>query len=173
MAHALRQSFKTQRFKYRLKERTIEQKTMEGNDLAPFAPKSQAVIFEGVLASPPEGLTKMRAALLLRNEKWDAYIKMWKANTLPLKMLADAVNRLGIGFEVYTFLEPQIADAIDRWLTRKGIPTAVIPYQDIKELREDLDINRSITRVYVADDEHYKTLGLRATVVTPETRWSL
>lgn len=146
---------------------------MEGNDLAPYAPKSQAVIFENVLASPPEGLSKVRASLLLRNEKWDSYIKMWKPNTLPLKTLADAVNRLGIGFEVYTFLEPQIADAIDRWLTRKGIPTAVIPYQDVNELREDLDINRSITRVYVGNDDLYKVLGMRATVVTPETRWSL
>lgn len=146
---------------------------MEGNDLAPYAPKSQAVIFENVLASPPEGLAKAKAAFLLRGEKWDAYLKTWKANTLPLKNLSDAVNRLGIGFEVYTFLNPMVAEAIDRWLTRKGIPTAVICYQNVEELREDLDINRSITRVYVGTDDEYKVLGMRATVVTPETRWAL
>lgn len=144
---------------------------MEGNDLAPYASKSQAVIFENVLASPPEGLAKAKASMLLRGEKWDAYLKTWKPHSVPLKSLSDAVNRLGIGFEVYTFLEPMVAEAIDRWLTRKGIPIAVIPYRDLQELREDLDINRGIVRVFVGTDEAYKVLGLRATVVGPETSW--
>lgn len=146
---------------------------MQGNDLAPFAPKSKAVIFEGILASPPEGLTKVKASLLLRNEKWDTYIRSWKINTLQVKQLSDAINRLGIGFEVYTFLPAPVAEAIDRWLTRKGISTLVVAYNDIFELRDDLNINRGITTIYVAETEHYKIIGPRATVVAPETNWVL
>lgn len=145
---------------------------MQGNDLAPFSPKSKAVIFEGVLASPPEGLSKVKASLLFRNEKWDTYIRSWKPNTLPLKQLSDAVNRLGIGFEVYTFMPPPVAEAIDSWLTRKGVSVAVISYNDIHELRDDLNINRGITTIYVAETEHYKLIGPRATVVGAETMWS-
>lgn len=145
---------------------------MERNDLAPYSMKSQATMFEGVLASEPEGIAKIKAAYYLRNEKWDQYLRMWEPNTLPIKSLSDAVNRLGIGTEVYTLLPPQVADAIDRWLIKKGISTNVVAYQDIKELAYDLSINRGITQIYVADQEHYKLIGLRATVVSPKTAWS-
>jgi hypothetical protein len=129
-------------------------------------------MFEGVLANPPEGLAKVKASYYLRNEKWDSYLRLWETNTLPIKSLSDHVNRLGIGTEVYTLLPPQVADAIDRWLLKKGISTNVVAYQDIKELAYDLSINRGITQIYVADQEHYKLIGLRATVVSPKTAWA-
>jgi hypothetical protein len=146
---------------------------MEKNDLFSFTSKSQATMFEGVLASPPEGIAKVKANYFLRSEKWDQYLRMWEPNTLPIKSLSDAVNRLGIGTEVYTLLPPQVADAIDRWLIKKGISTNVVAYQDIKELVYDLNINRGITKVYVADQEHYKMIGFRATVVSPKTAWTV
>lgn len=129
-------------------------------------------MFEGVLASEPEGIAKIKAAYFLRNEKWDQYLRMWEPNTLPIKSLSDSINRLGIGTEVYTLLPPPVADAIDRWLIKKGISTNVVSFQDIKELAYDLSINRGITQIYVADQEHYKLIGLRATVVSPKTAWS-
>lgn len=146
---------------------------MEKNDLFSFSSKSQATIFEGVLASPPEGLAKVKASFYLRNEKWDSYLRLWEPNTLPIKSLSDAINRLGIGTEVYTMLPPQVADAIDRWLIKKGISTNVVAYQDIKELAYDFGINRGITNIYVADEEHYKLLGFRATVVSAKTAWTV
>jgi hypothetical protein len=98
---------------------------------------------------------------------------LWEPNTLPIKSLSDAINRLGIGTEVYTMLPPQVADAIDRWLIKKGISTNVVAYQDIKELAYDFGINRGITKIYVADQEHYKLLGFRATVVSAKTAWTV
>ncbi len=145
---------------------------MQGNDLSSFTARSKATMFEGVLANPPEGLAKVKASYYLRNEKWDLYLRLWEPNTLPIKSLSDHVNRLGIGTEVYTLLPPQVADAIDRWLLKKGISTNVVAYQDIKELAYDLSINRGITQIYVADQEHYKLIGLRATVVSPKTAWA-
>jgi hypothetical protein len=146
---------------------------MEKNDLFSFSSKSQATIFEGVLATPPEGLAKVKASFYLRNEKWDSYLRLWEPNTLPIKSLSDAINRLGIGTEVYTMLPPQVADAIDRWLIKKGISTNVVAYQDIKELAYDFGINRGITKIYVADEEHYKLLGFRATVVSAKNAWTV
>lgn len=145
---------------------------MQGNDLSSFTSRSQATMFEGVLANPPEGLAKVKASFLLRNEKWDSYLRLWEPNTLPIKSLSDSINRLGIGTEVYTLLPPQVAEAIDKWLIKKGISTNVIAYQDIKELVYDLSINRGITQVYVADQEHYKLIGPRATVVSSKTAWA-
>lgn len=145
---------------------------MQGNDLSSFTSRSQATMFEGVLANPPEGLAKVKASFFLRNEKWDSYLRLWEPNTLPIKSLSDSINRLGIGTEVYTLLPPQVAEAIDKWLIKKGISTNVVAYQDIKELVYDLSINRGITQVYVADQEHYKLIGPRATVVSSKTAWA-
>jgi len=145
---------------------------MQGNDLSSFTARSQATMFEGVLASPPEGIAKVKASFYLRNEKWDSYLRLWQPNTLPIKSLSDSVNRLGIGTEVYTLLPPQVADAIERWLIKKGISTNVVAYQDIKELAYDLSINRGINQIYVSEYEHYKLLGLRATVVSSKTAWA-
>jgi hypothetical protein len=145
---------------------------MEKNDLASHTSLSQATMFEGVLASPPEGLKKVRANILLRGENYKEYLRQWTTNETPLKHLSDSINRLGLGTEVYTLLSPPIAEEIDRWLARKGISTSVYSYPNIEELADDFRLNRGISKIYVADQEHYKILGFRSTVVGTKTAWS-
>jgi len=146
---------------------------MERNDLAPYASKMQATMFEGVLASAPEGVAAIKAKFYLKTEKWEAYLKMWKPNVLPIKYLGDAINRLGIGTEVYTLLNAGIGGAIENWLSRKGIATNVVAYDNIEDLAFDLQFNRGITKIYTADQEQAQIIGFRSTVVTPNTAWSI
>jgi hypothetical protein len=147
---------------------------MQGNDLASFAPHVQATMFEGVLASEPTGrVEKIKAAYLLRNEKWDAYLKLWTTNPLPVKLLSDSIHRLGVGTEVYTLFPPGFAEAIDRWLLKKGISTNVVSFDNIDDLAFELQFNRGIAKIYTADQEQAKVIGMRATVVTTNTSWSL
>lgn len=144
---------------------------MEGNDLAPYAPIQQAVVFEGVLATMPEGLKSLRARLAKRTNDWTALVSHMKANELPLKSLADSINRRGIGTVVYTFLPHDAVDAVDRWLIRKGISTIVESYPDVETLAEDLRVNRSIHVIYVASQEQQEIIGIRATVLGSERAW--
>jgi hypothetical protein len=147
---------------------------MQGNDLASYAPRVQATMFEGVLASEPTGkLEKIKASYLLKSEKWDAYLKMWQTNTLPVKHLSDSIHRLGVGTEVYTLLPPGFAEAVDRWLLKKGISTNVVSFDNINDLAFELQFNRGITKIYTADQEQAKVIGMRATVVSTNTAWSL
>jgi hypothetical protein len=147
---------------------------MQGNDLASYAPRVQATMFEGVLASEPTGkLEKIKASYLLKSEKWDAYLKMWQTNTLPVKHLSDSIHRLGVGTEVYTLLPPGFAEAVDRWLFKKGISTNVVSFDNINDLAFELQFNRGITKIYTADQEQAKVIGMRATVVSTNTAWSL
>lgn len=144
---------------------------MEGNDLAAFAPIQQAVIFEGVLANPPEGLKSWRSRLAQRAGDWKTVVNGMNPNELPLKSLADSINRRGIGTIVYTFLPPEAVDPIERWLIRKGISTPVESYTDIAALADDLRYNRSIHVIYVPTQEEQAIIGIRATVLGSERAW--
>jgi hypothetical protein len=94
-----------------------------------------------------------------------------KPSELPLKSLADSVNRRGIGTIVYTFMPPEAIDAIEHWLIRKGISTPVESYTDIEALADDLRYNRSVRVIYVPTQEEQAILGIRATVLGSERAW--
>jgi len=144
---------------------------MQGNDLMSYDTRGFAIVFEGVLASPP----KEKVIQLFRKalDDWDKMIPRWVPNELPLKSLIDTSDRLGIGCEVYTFLSPGAVDPIDRWLIRKGISVPVYYYEDAAWLEYDLRFKRSIRTVLVGDDETARVIGIRARVVPTDRGWML
>lgn len=147
---------------------------MQGNDISSFIESRQGTMFEGVLATPPvKALTKFREKVTTGDteESWEQRLKLWTPATMPLKSLADHVNRLGIMTEVYTFLSPQAIDPINKWLIRKGISVPVYFYESVAELAYDLSFNRSIRRIFTASPDDAQVLGIRSTVVTSERSW--
>jgi hypothetical protein len=141
-----------------------------GNDIAEYATPGQGVIFEGVLASPPHSI---KANFHLSRENWKAYLRLWTPNDLPLKAMVDSAQRLGINTEVYTFVHESFADEVDKWLARKGLSVPVYYHESVSHLAYDLRFNRSIRTIYVATKEQASVIGIRATVVSPETAWSV
>lgn len=145
---------------------------MQGNDLSAYAPLAQGLVFEGLLASPPSGSKALLDAFNRRRDSWDHVLKRWTPHELPLKALSDCVNRLGLGTDVYTFLGEEAASAIDNWLMRKGISTPVYHYPSVEMLEYDLRFQRAVRVIYVANEEHAKVLGIRATVVSNDRAWT-
>lgn len=145
---------------------------MQGNDISSYAPLAQALVFENLLASPPTGAKLLLEKVQRGRNNWDGVFRLWEAHTLPLKALSDSINRLGLGTDVYTFLHEDAADAIDRWLTRKGISTPVYYYPTPELLEYDLRFQRAIKSIYTADEETAKILGIRATVVSSDKAWA-
>ncbi len=147
---------------------------MERNDIQANAPIKQACLFEGVLAAPPATtLQKMRAGKAIRQHEWHRYLGMWTPYEMPLKSLADSVNRRGIGVEVYTCLYSGVEQAIDSWLARKGVSVPVFYFEDITEIRDDLKYHHPSMRIHVATEEQAQVLGLRARVASPHKEWVL
>ena len=142
---------------------------MENNDILPWETAKQGTIFEGVLATPPS--RSLLKDLLNKGNDWDTKILRWKAGDLCLRSIIDCVNRLGIRTDVYTFLDPDAPEPIERWLTRKGVSVSCFYYPSVEELAEDLRYNRAIHKVYVPTKEMWLTIGPRATVVSPDTAW--
>jgi hypothetical protein len=147
-------------------------KRMQGNDISEFASIAQGVVFDGLLASPPEGGRAFLESVQRRRNNWDAVIRMWEPNDMPLKALSDCVNRLGLGTDVYTFTHPDAVDAIDRWLIRKGINCPVYYYESPEMLEYDLRFQRAVRIIYTSDEEIARTLGIRSTVVSPDKAWT-
>lgn len=146
---------------------------MEGNDIGSWSVSGQGVVFEGVLASPPHRrVPALKSLVAGRTPSWESRIAHWKANDIPLKSMIDCVNRLGIKTSVYTFLAEDAVDPIERWLARKGVIATCLFYASPKLLAEDLIYDRSVHTVYVPSVELARELGVRATVVGPDTRWS-
>lgn len=147
---------------------------MEGNDLMPYTGISQATMFEGVLASPPQKvLQKVTCKRLAAKGDWDEALRLWTPNEMPIKSLADCTNRLGIGTDVYTYLPPESVDAIGRWLVRKGISVGVYAYADLSDLLADFRLNRAVRVLFTSSYDDACLLGPRATVVTASQAWRL
>lgn len=144
---------------------------MLGNDIQSYDDTGYGVVFEDLLASPPDGLKALGSALFQARNNWSRVLTTWTPNDLPLKSLYDTTTRLGIGAEVYTFLHPEAVDAIDAWLQRKGMSLPVLFYTTIDELAYDLRFKRSIRTIFVPHKDQAMTLGIRATVTSPNSAW--
>lgn len=145
---------------------------MEGNDLAIWTNLSEAVVFEGVLAAPPnKTLLKIQNKAAQSTGDWDRALKLWMPGEHAVKTLINNVNRLGIRTYVFTFLHPKAAEAIEGWLARKGVYVSCSYYPSVEALRDDLKYNRDILTVYVPTYEMVKELGPRATAVAPDSTW--
>lgn len=145
---------------------------MQGNDISSYAPLAQALVFEGLLASPPEGTKTVLENIQRRRGNWEGALRLWTPHELPLKALSDSVNRLGLGTDIYTFLHEDAVPVIDNWLVRKGISTPVYYYPSVELLEYDLRFQRAIRTIYVTNEEHAQVLGIRATVLQTNTAWT-
>jgi hypothetical protein len=146
---------------------------MFGNDIQSYDDVGYGVIFEELLASPPEGIKGIGSALYQARNNWGRVLNLWKPNDLPLKSLYDTTHRLGIGAEVYTFLSMDAVDAVDNWLQRKGMSLPVQYYKNVEELEYDLRFKRSVRTIFVPHKEQASVLGIRATVSSPTSAWTL
>lgn len=144
---------------------------MLGNDIAEYAQVGQGVLFEGVLALPPQGTQSVKANFYRQREKWDKYISLWRPNELPLKAMIDSAMRLGVATDVYTFIDGDAVGAIDMWLQKKGISVMVFHYMNVDELSYDLRFQRSIKTIYVETQEQASIIGFRSHVVDPKKAW--
>ena len=97
---------------------------MEGNDLGETVHQHIACHFEGLLMIPqpepePEEGTTRRFWQKKPKDEFEPIVtdkefiaremRRWKANELPLKSVIHLTRKLGIGVEVYTYMDP--ADA--------------------------------------------------------------
>lgn len=146
---------------------------MQGNDIGVFDRLGQATMFEGVLASPPSGSAKLKYKFHESRNDWESALKLWRPNDLPLRSLVDFTNRLSIGTEVITFLSPDAVEPIYNWLSRKGVSTTVLYYEDAAQFRDDFIYNRSLRVFYTSSTDDAQIIGIRATVVGPTTAWRL
>jgi hypothetical protein len=146
---------------------------MEGGDIAAFDRPSRACIFEGLLAEPPTRKKALAARFSKDKDVEVTSLRAWVANERPLKSLIDTTNRVGIHTMVFTLMGPAMEEPIYQWLLQKGVTTTVRGYNAIEEFSEDLKYDRGIHTVYVTKQEHWSVLGLRATVVSPTTPWSV
>lgn len=147
---------------------------MERGDIGDFVLPGQACVFEGLLASPPDKVSnKLKYRFHMASNDWDAALRLWKTNDLPVKSLIDSVKRKGITTLVVTFLSPDAVEPIYRWLLRKGITTTVEFYESPEAYADDLRYNRSILNVYVPETEMAHIIGFRATVISNQLAWSV
>lgn len=146
---------------------------MERGDIGAYVLAGQACIFEDLLAERPTGAAALKEKFYARRGEWDKVMKLWKPNDLPLKSLIDSVERRGISTAVVTFMPYDAVDSIYRWLLRKGVSCTVEAYESPEDYEADLRYDRSIKVVYVPNKEIAYTLGMRATVVSPNSAWSL
>lgn len=146
---------------------------MERGDIGAYFVTGQACIFEDLIAERPTGAAAIKEKFYAKRGEWDKAMKLWKPNDLPLKSLIDCVERRGIATAVITFLPQDALSAIYKWLLRKGVSCTVEAYETPSDYEMDLRYDRSVKVVYVPTKEIAYVLGMRATVVSPNSAWSL
>lgn len=146
---------------------------MQGNDIGAFSTARQAVVWEGLLALPKPGrINEFNRKRLAKAERWDDWLALWDPAEVPLKIMIDQHNRLGITTDVYTMTNHGLVDPIENWLIRKGASCRVFFYENVHELVDDLKYNRSIHRVLCADQDMSADIGIRAMCVDTEKGWA-
>ena len=147
---------------------------MERGDIGDYVFAGQACVFEDLIAERPTGAAAIKEKFYIRRGDWDKALKLWKPNDLPLKSLIDSAKRRGIATSVVTFLPEESVDAIYRWLLRKGVSECPVEaYETPAHYEMDLRYDHGIKVVYVPNKEIAYVLGMRATVVSPNSAWSL
>lgn len=149
---------------------------MEKGDIGVSVHKHVACMFEGLLMRRLEVAPEKRGLLSRFKKEEDLteeeYIKretrLWRPNEMPIKSVNHMINKMGIGVEVYTFLDPLYTDAIEHWLARKGADVQVYAYYDLNDLYEDFKLNRDVHTFFTTSEEDAKLLGMRSTVVLPD-----
>jgi hypothetical protein len=97
--------------------------------------------------------------------------RLWRPNDMPVKSIIHMTTKLGIGVEVYTYLDPILVPAVEHWLARKGADVQVYAYYDVQDLYEDFKLNRDVHTLFTPSEEDAKVLGMRATVVLPSGKF--
>ena len=149
---------------------------MEKNDIGVDVRQHMACMFEGLLmrrlevAPEKRGLfTRFKKEEDLTEEEFiKREVRLWRPNDLPIKSASHMINKLGLGLEVYTYLDPLFVDAIEHWLSRKGVDVTVYAYYDLADLHDDFKLNRDVHTLYTPFEEDAKVLGIRTTVVLPD-----
>lgn len=149
---------------------------MQGNDIGVDVHQHIACMFEGLLmrrleiAPERKGLFSRfkREEDLTEEEYIKREVRLWRPNDLPIKSASHIINKLGLGLEVYTYLDPLFVDAIEHWLSRKGVDVTVYSYYDLNDLHDDFKLNRDVHTLYTPFEDDAKLLGMRATVVLPD-----
>jgi hypothetical protein len=148
---------------------------MEKGDIAPTVHQHVACMFEGLLVQDP------KPQLIEEKHRWwrkpenvteipeiEQIARMWKPNELPMKSVIHMINQLGIGVEVYTYLDQEFHEAIEHWLARKGAAVSVYHYLNISDLFDDFKYNRDVHTLFTPFQEDALLLGMRATCVRPD-----
>ena len=142
---------------------------MENGDIAPTTHKHIACWFEDLLMHRQEEPQKRRLFRREKEQEEDEWIRQevrrWKVNEMPLKSVYHMVNQLDLGVEVYTYMEPELTEAAEHWLARKGISVTVYSYDDFDMLRDDFKYNRDVHTLFTPYEDDAAMLGFRATVV--------
>lgn len=131
-------------------------------------------MFEGLLVQEP------RPALIEEKHRWwrkpetvteipaiDQIARLWKVNEMPMKSVIHMINQMGIGVEVYTYLDQEFHEAIEHWLARKGASVSVYHYIDVRDLLDDFKFNRDVHTLFTPFQDDAAIIGMRATVVNP------
>lgn len=141
---------------------------MQGNDIGEYWHRGQGVVFEGVLTTLADTVV---ARFHRQRGNWEKYLNLSKPHEIPLKAMIDSSSRLGIATDVYTFIDNDAVEAIDKWLLKKGISVSVMYYPSVDELAYDLQFQRSIRTIYVETQEQASIIGLRSHVVDLKKAW--
>ena len=145
---------------------------MERGDIGPTIHKHIACWFEDLIivrVEEPEKRRFFRREKELSEEEWiKAEVRKWRPNEMPLKSVYHMVNQLGLGVEVYTYFEDELASAAEHWLARKGIAVSVYPYDGLEDLRDDFKFNRDVHTLFTPYESDAAVLGMRATVALPD-----
>lgn len=150
---------------------------MENNDIGFTVHKHVACMFEDLLMIRKEdverkgllgGLFKRRDEDITEEQYIEREVRRWRANEMPLKSVIHLTQKLGIGVEVYTFMDPLFIPHIEHWLARKGADVQVYAYLDAKDLLEDFKYNRDVHTFFTTSQDDAALLGIRATCVLPD-----
>lgn len=141
---------------------------MEKGDISNEVSPRLVVVFEGLIASLPEG-AKARAQYdsLVKKEKWSEALALFEINELMAKHVLDLVWRQRFTVDVVTFIGPEMAELIEKRMDDEGIPIGRVFHTSSVLLGRSVAYRPDIAVIYDPDPSHRFTYGSKGRIMSP------
>jgi len=125
------------------------------------------VVFEGLIATLPNGKARGLEAIARKRKKWQQAVDYYELTRTTSQGIRD-LHRRDFRVDVITFVDPGFVQPIINKLDSRNLFFGGASYYTMETLLDDLTYDNSIIRVLDPDPSHQLTYGSRGRYCSPQ-----
>lgn len=139
---------------------------MLGGDISNRVEPRLLVVFEGLIALPPDRQPLLRFAR--RTGKMKRMVESLQVNEKMARVINDTVWRHKYAVDVVTFLDPDFLPHVEKWLEHHALPVSNVIAADRTVLSREMVYRLDLVGIFSPEPRDALLFGSRCYTVNPE-----